>query len=148
MTSLHWVLLFALYALAGCGPTGPARSAVKGSVAIGGQPLAAGRIIFTPVSPNKGPVATARIIAGKYHAAKADGPVIGKNRVEVEADLNLGFALDDEEAFSRRGSGPLPQSPIPSDFNSTAQLSVEIRPGETNQYDVPIPAASQTANYH
>lgn len=143
-----WLLsCTAICGLAGCGPAGPPRSAVEGTVTIGGQPLAAGRIIFTPAAPNKGPAATARIVAGKYQTARGEGPVVGKNRVEVEADLNLGFALDDEEAFARRGAGPLPPSPIPPEFNSTAQLSVEIKPGETNKYDVPIPAAVQTANY-
>lgn len=138
-------LLLAAFAV-GCS-SGPARSAVEGSVTIGGQPLPAGRIIFTPVAPNQGPASSARITAGRYQVDRAAGPVVGKNRVEVEADLNLGFALDDEAAFAKRGSEPIPASPIPPDFNATAQLSVDIKPGETNKYDVPIPPAVQTASY-
>jgi hypothetical protein len=148
MTRFCSLLTFlALGSFAGCGSGGPTRSAVEGSVTIGDQPLAAGRIIFTPLAPNKGPAATALITAGKYQVSGGEGPVVGKNRVEVEADLNLGFALDDEEAFARRGPGPLPASPIPPEFNATAQLSVDIKPGETNKYNVAIPAAAQTASY-
>ncbi|MBC7856432.1 MAG: hypothetical protein IAF94_23630 [Pirellulaceae bacterium] len=133
--------------LAGCGSSGPARSAVEGAVTVGGQPLPAGRIIFTPLAPNKGPATSARITAGRYQIAKSDGPVIGKNRVDVEADLNLGFPLDDEEAFTRRGAAPIPPSPIPPNYSATAQLSVEIQPGEINKYDVPIPATAHTVSY-
>ena len=140
-------MLGAISVLVGCGSSGPARSAVEGAVTVGGQPLPAGRIIFTPVTPSKGPAVSARITAGRYQMDNAVGPVVGKNRVEVEADLNLGFALDDEEAFARRGAVPIPPSPIPSGYSATAQLSVEIKPGETNKYNVPIPAMVQTASY-
>lgn len=140
------LMLVALLA-AGCGSGGPARSAVEGTVTIGGQPLPAGRIIFTPVSPNTGPAVTARIAGGRYQTAKAAGPVIGKNRVEVEADLNLGFALDDEEAFAKRGAVQIPPSPIPPGFGINPELSVDIKSGETNQYDVAVPPAAHTVSY-
>lgn len=141
------LLLLVISFVAGCGLSGPAHSAAEGSVTIGGQPLSGGRIIFTPVAPSQGPAVSIRIAAGRYKASKAAGPVVGKNRVEVEADLALGFALDDEEAFARRGAAPLPASLIPPDFNTTAQLSVEIKPGEANKYDVTVPATTQTAGY-
>ena len=61
--------------------------------------------------------------------------------------LNLGFALDDEEAFARRGTASIPPSPIPPEFGINSQLSVEIKPGETNKFDVPIPATVHTVSY-
>lgn len=139
--------LLAAFFAAGCGSSGPARAPVEGTVTIAGQPLPAGRIIFTPVSPNSGPAVTARIAAGGYRATKANGPVVGKNRVEVEADLNLGFALDDEEAFAKRGAVQLPPSPIPPEFGVNSQISVEVLPGKTNKFDVVVPATAQTATY-
>lgn len=142
----HGPLLLVAIVLAGCGSSGPPRGAIEGTVTVGGQPLPAGRIIFTPVSPNSGPATSARIADGKYLAKGGEGPVVGKNRVDVEADLNLGFALDDEEAFARRGAASIPPSPIPPNYGATAQLSVDIKKGETNTYDVPIPAA-HTASY-
>ena len=76
---------------------------------------------------------------------KADGPVVGQNRVEVEGDLNLGFAIDDEAAFAKRGGRPLPPNPIPAAFNSQSTLTADVKSGETNTFDVAIPAASQSA---
>lgn len=146
---LSGYILFPLLtiACAGCGSSGPPRAAVEGMVTVGGQPLSAGRIIFTPIAPNQGPAASARITGGKYQFPKSTGAVVGNNLVQVEADMNLGFALDDEEAFSKRSIALLPASPIPHEFGSNSKLSVDIKPGEVNKYDVPIPAASQTVDY-
>src|SRR5688572_10415025 len=117
-TQSPWFAAILLIAgLAGCGSSGPPRAAIQGHVTAGGQPLAAGRILFTPAAPNKGPATTARITNGKYELSAADGPVVGANRVQVEADLNLGFALDDEAAYAQRGGAPLPPQPIPPEFN-------------------------------
>src|SRR5262245_32760488 len=97
---------------AGCGKSGPTRAPVTGQVTVAGQPVAAGRILFTPTSPNHGPAVSTRVTAGRYKFSREEGPVVGQNRVEIEADLNLGFALDDEAAFAKHGK-PLPPNPIP-----------------------------------
>ncbi|MFN0021133.1 MAG: hypothetical protein ACKVP0_23040 [Pirellulaceae bacterium] len=137
-------LLLTPFLIAGCGTAGPARSAVAGKVTVGGQPLPAGRIIFTPIAPQGGPAVTVRIAAGKYQAAKKDGPVVGKNRVAVEADLNMGFAIDDDEAFAKHGAAKIPPSPIPPGFGVNPEVSVDIKPGKTNQWDVDVPTSIQT----
>ena len=134
-----------LAALVGCGDSGPARGAIQGKITVGGQPLAKGRILFTPIAPNQGPAASARIESGQYKLAATDGPVAGPNRVEVEADLNLGFAIDDEAAFAKRGGRPLPPNPIPPAFNSQSTLTADVQAGNENTYDVTIPATSQSA---
>lgn len=141
---LRLVLLVALAACLGCGESGPARAPIHGKVTVGGKPLSAGRILFTPIAPTKGPAASARITAGKFELPQAKGPIVGQNRVEVEGDLNLGFALDDEAAYAKRRGRPLPPNPIPPAFNSQSTLSVEVKAGE-NTYDVTIPAANQAA---
>jgi hypothetical protein len=129
--------------LAGCGQTGPARGPIQGKITVGGQPLSAGHILFTPVAPNKGPATSARITAGEYKLPKSEGPVIGQNLVQVEADLNPGFAIDDEAAFAKRGGKPLPPNPIPIAFNKHSTLTVEVKAGEQNQFDVAIPGRNQ-----
>ena len=136
------VLLLA--ALAGCGSSGPPRAAIHGRVTAGGQPLAAGRILFTPIAPSKGPATSARITGGEYQLTAKDGPVVGKNRVQVEADLNLGFELDDEAAFAQRGGAPLPPNPIPPEFSTHSTQTVEVK-DEDNTYDVTIPQTQQMA---
>lgn len=132
-------------AIAGCSESGPLRAPIHGKVTVAGQPLAAGRILFTPVAPNQGPATSAVITAGEYKIPKDEGPVIGSNRVEVEADLNLGFALDDEASFAKRGGKPLPPNPIPPQFNRDSQLVVEVKPGAENSYDVTVPQSRHAA---
>jgi hypothetical protein len=130
---------------AGCGSSGPVRAPIRGKITVGGQPLAAGRILFTPVAPNQGPATSAVVTAGEYVIPEEEGPVVGTNRVEVEAELHLGFALDDEAAFAKRGGKPLPPNPIPPQYNRESQLVVEVKAGEENSYDVTIPQSRHTA---
>jgi hypothetical protein len=127
-------------ALCGCGD-GLSRSTISGKVTVGGAPLKAGRILFIPVPPLQGPTASAAVIDGSYAIPVREGPVAGTHRVEVEAELPLGFPIDDEAAFARRGGGPLPPNPIPLEFNRQSQLTTTIKPGK-NTFDVTVPAAA------
>ena len=131
--------------LAGCGNSGPQRVPVAGKVMVGGKPLAGGRILFIPVEPNHGPTASAGIKNGEYRIPKAEGPVAGQNRVEVEADLNLGFAIDDEAAYAKRQGRPLPPNPIPPQYNRDSTLVAEVKAGQDNTYDVTIPGTRHSA---
>ena len=135
----HLAALFVLVMLADCGKSGPRRVPVAGKVMIGGKPLAAGRILFIPVEPNCGPTASAGIKNGEYRIPKSEGAVVGQNRVEVEADPNLGFAIDDEAAYAKRGGRPLPPNPIPPQYNRESTLVAEVKAGQDNTYDVKIP---------
>lgn len=141
---LALLLIMMSLVIVGCGgaPAVP-RGAVQGSVTVGGQPLAAGRILFIPLAPTTGPVASARIVDGKYALEESEGPVVGQHRVEVEADLELGFALDDEMAFAARGGAPLPKNPIPPEFNRQSQLNTSIAEDAQNTFDVVVPAAQR-----
>ena len=142
---LSFVAGAAIAAIAGCGHTGPTRAPIQGKVTVAGQPLAKGRILFIPQAPTQGPTTSAAIVAGEYKIPQAEGAVVGQNRVEVEADLNLGFAIDDEAAFAKRGGRPLPLNPIPPQFNRDSTLATEIKAGEDNRYDITIPGARHTA---
>jgi hypothetical protein len=140
-----FILLTMTVVTSGCGDAGPARAPIHGKVTVGGRPLAAGRILFTPVAPNQGPATSAVITAGEYKIPKDEGPVVGNNRVEIEAELNLGFAIDDEAAFAKRGGKPLPPNAIPPQFNRDSQLVVEVKAGEDNSYDVTVPQSRHAA---
>ena len=140
-----WLSLLAMVALVGCGGITPNRAPISGQITVGGQPLAKGRILYTPVAPNQGPAASAVVKDGKYSIPRAEGPVVGQNRVEVEAELNLGFAIDDEAAFAKRGGRPLPANPIPPEYNRDSQLVVEVKAGGENRYDVTIPSVRHAA---
>ena len=134
--------LFALASISvvGCGPSGPARAKIEGRVTVGGAPLKAGKILFVPVPPAEGPATTAAIVDGEYKLPQQEGPVVGTNRVEVEAELPLGFAMDDEASFAKRG-GKLPRQPIAPQYNRQSELSVEVKSHENNRYDIKIPAS-------
>ncbi|MCI0359815.1 MAG: hypothetical protein L0211_15165 [Planctomycetaceae bacterium] len=138
-------LALALISASGCGQSGLPRGAVKGHITIGGQPLGKGRILFLPIAPSKGPAVSATIVNGEYQLERREGPIAGANRVEVEADLNLGFAIDDEAAFARRGGRPLPPNPVPAEFNRNSKLVIEIKPREQNSLDISVPAAAHVA---
>jgi hypothetical protein len=151
MTMLHLLRLLvcagALWALAlsivwsgGCSDTLTPRGAVKGRVTIGGQPMPKGRILFLPIAPNEGPTVSAAVANGEYALARHEGPLAGQNRVELEADLNLGFAIDDEAAFAQRGGRPLPSNPVPSEFNRNSKLVIDVKSSEQNTLDVAVPS--------
>jgi hypothetical protein len=61
----------------------------------------------------------------------------------VEATPELGFALDDEAAFAKRGGQPLPPDPIPPEFGSQSQLTFQVVPGQPNQFDITIPQVAR-----
>jgi hypothetical protein len=136
-------LAIAIVCSSGCSDSGMPRGAVQGRVTIGGQPLAKGRILFLPIAPNEGPTVSAVIVNGEYSLSRHEGPIDGQNRVELEAELNLGFAIDDEAAFARRGGRPLPPNPIPPEFNLNSKLAIDIKSGEENSLDIAVPSAVQ-----
>jgi hypothetical protein len=141
------VFVLAAASLSGCGGSdGLSRGAVQGRVTIGGAPLAKGRILFLPQAPTSGPTVSATVENGVYELPRHEGPVAGTNRVQVEAALDLGFAIDDEAAFAQRGGRPLPPNPVPPEFNRNSTLVVEIKADDENSFDVTVPAAGQTAS--
>ena len=120
----------------GCGAApGPDRVGLHGAVLCENQPLKAGRITFTPISDAKGPVAVATISQGFYEFHSTNGPVVGRNNVQIESMPDPGFALDEEAANVRVIEGGkkavLPRERIPADFNKRSNIIVTIsRDGE------------------
>jgi hypothetical protein len=129
-----------LWGLIGCGDTGPERAPIKGKITVGGRPLPSGQILFVPIAPTVGPSASAAIKNGEYAMKKDAGPIIGTHRVEVEADLPLGFAIDDDVAFAQRQGKPLPPNPIPKQFNRQSTLTFEIKAKIENDFSLDVPA--------
>lgn len=126
--------------LSGCGSEpGPARAAVEGVVTLDGQNLAAGVIRFIPAEGNSGPAAGAVIKDGVYRLAEGEGPVIGRQRVEIEATDHLGFEADDEQAYAsavtERKGKPLPKNPVPDKYNRQSTLVADIKADDVNKND-------------
>lgn len=116
----------------GCSrPAGPARAAVSGEVIFNHQPLESGRITFVPVDGTQGPTAIAVVTDGFYQFDRRNGPVIGKNRIQIESLPDPGFELDDEEAYAkamrdRKGLPVLPREQIPPEYNQRSTLVEEV----------------------
>ena len=136
MKSCFWLVL-ALGALAaGCGERGPQRAAVEGTITLAGRPLAYGRVLFLPQPPAQGPAAAAVVREGRFQLDRREGPVVGPNRLEVEIERPVAFALDDEAAYARaRGR----VQPTVRQATPPQEQIVEIKPGQTNRLDISLP---------
>lgn len=131
-------------AMVGCGSSGPERAPIRGRVTVAGQPLASGRILFTPVAPTEGPATSARIVNGEYTIERKEGPLVGKNRIEIEDDIATDFALDDEAAYAQRAmTRTLPRSIVPPQYNRQSQITIEVQSGDENAFDLDIVPVQQ-----
>jgi hypothetical protein len=140
----------ALAIVSGCGgDDGPARVAVRGSVSLDNQPLAAGVIRFIPTGESSGPAAMAVIKDGVYELEPSEGPIVGTHRVEIEATDYLGFAIDDEAAFAQnveQKKRPPPKNPLPEIYNRRSTLTAVIDSDEPHEFDFPLSSqGGQTA---
>ena len=143
-------MVFALFCLlscvvVGCGKSGPERVSVRGNVQLDSQPLKSGRILFIPVEPTSGPLASGRIVDGVYEISDTEGAVVGTHRVEIKADLNLGFEIDDDLAYAAREGAPLPQNPIPDKYNRRSTLSAETSNDGPNEFDFALASEKPSA---
>jgi hypothetical protein len=109
------------------------RASVQGTVTYNGQPVNGGRIFFLPEGEPVGrPTVHATIRQGNYSLAAAQGPELGRHRVEIvwhkkpgkqeQAPVQPGLITDDMEQV------------IPAVYNSKTTLSVDVRRG-TNTCD-------------
>lgn len=146
---LNRYLWLAAVISASCGcarEDGPTRFAVRGAVLLDGQPLKAGRICFLPAEGIPGPAAVGVITDGFYEIPRQSGPVAGRHHVEIEADLSLPFAMDDEQAYAAAMAQSLqnfiPRQPIPPRYNRRTILQVDVSDTpEANKFDFDLWAA-------
>ncbi len=127
-----------LAVLPGCGDAGLQRVAVQGNVTVDGQALKNGSITFIPTEGTVGPKASGQVADGTYELNKEDGPMIGKLRVEIRADQELAYELDDPEDFDAKAPRVLLKNPIPPQFNDRSTLIRETKKGETNEFNFDI----------
>ena len=73
-----WFLAGLVAIAAGCGPSGPERVKVSGTVTFQGSPLKNGTIVFVPAEGTKAPPSGANIENGRYMADR-QGRSAGRN---------------------------------------------------------------------
>jgi hypothetical protein len=143
MQLLNWraacALLWMCVVLAGCQrPSGPDRQPIVGEVTVNGRLLADGRIRFLPAEKS-GIGGSAGVKAGQYEIPRDEGLPPGEYRVEIEQAIDLGFPLDDDQAFAARGAKPLPTQRIPAKYNRESTLTATIVAAtEPNEFNFPL----------
>ncbi len=140
---IHAFLLLAAGAcVCGCGPSGPERVAVTGTVTYQGKPIEQGSIRFVPTGETKGPATGTTIKQGKYEASAKGGVLVGTQRVEITAvaprkdpmgrDLavmegagiaGLKYALDLRGYYG----GPARLPILPPDEKTKAELASQLK---------------------
>jgi hypothetical protein len=132
--------------LAGCGSGDDLpRKAVSGTVTLGGQPLAEGRIQFAPVSPDAKVDAGGEIKNGQFSIPRDQGPTPGDYRVMITSAVPRKAGPDNAPGAepSTRGpkmpdsTGPAPEL-IPKEYNSKTTLTAKVEADKTNTYDFPL----------
>jgi hypothetical protein len=120
-------LLVALVGLAmpGCG-SAPEGVEVSGQLLMQDAPLAQGSLILIPQPGTSGPKVATRIENGQFKFTPRDLVQPGHYRVEIYADDELPFALDDPQQFAAQKSRTLPQNPIAAEFNRESRLVADL----------------------
>ena len=123
------VVAFAFATASGCGPTGPERAEVSGTVTFNGQPVEQGAISFFPTPGVIGPEAGAEIKDGKYFIPRKTGPVVGKNRVELRSFQKSGRKIQDPTAPQGTLADEITNI-FPAEYASQSTLVREVQSGK------------------
>src|SRR5688572_30232243 len=125
-----------LIGVCGCGPAGPQRAEVRGTVKFNGEPIEEGVIRFLPVEGTTGPDAGVAIKNGSYHLPRDTGPLVGKARVELRAFKASGKKVQDPT----KPAGTFTYARVqifPPEYSDKSTLIKEIKAGE-NEIDFDV----------
>lgn len=141
---LEWCLVVVCGLAGGCGPSGPPRVAVSGTVTFDDAPLESGTIAFVPAEGVVGPMAGGEIKNGTYRIEAINGPTLGEHRVEIRAWREGAEQITEgvggaTEGPSAGGTAAIIEMYIPSRYNTQSTLSAVIEKGE-NQHDFSLQA--------
>ena len=122
-------LLAALLAtVGGCGPGGPVRVPVSGTVSYDGKPVEMGDILFLDPA-GRYPPDGVPITNGRYEVKVSVGP----KRVEIRDRRQVPGTAD-----PMRGGRPDEVEYIPAQYNRSSTLTVEVKEGGPNTFDFPL----------
>ena len=130
----HWCGRAALLAvvLSGCAEPAPKRGAVRGSVTVDGQPVAAGKVRFFALT--NGISAEGEIRDGRYEIPAEKGPTAGRYRVEISAEQKTGRKIPDRDG----APGDMKDETvnvIPHKFNRDSTLQIDYDPAADAPHD-------------
>ena len=117
----------------GCGRSVDSRRAeVRGEVTLDGESTVKGTITFFPTEGNTGPATGGTIEDGQYHIPRAEGPFVGKNRIEISSFRKTGQKVP----WSRNPDKMVDEivESVPPQYNKESKLVREVQQG-TNVLD-------------
>jgi hypothetical protein len=128
------ILMFGVVAIvSGCGPDGPSRYSISGSVTFQGKPVPVGFIKFEPdtTKGNAGPGTGAPIKDGNYNVPSAKGILGGHYRVIVDGFDGIPAVVDGEK------------SPDGKLLFSNQQVPAEL-PQQDTTWNIELPSSSKS----
>jgi hypothetical protein len=122
-------------ALAGCGGgDGLPREPISGSVAVDGDPVVKGAILFKTASNDQAAMDIGGLIRdGKYSIPRAEGPVPGTYQVMITEEPQA--VADPNDPTHTLPMKPSKLTPL---YRKGMNLTAEVKPGQTNTIDFNI----------
>ena len=122
------LVVLACPGMLGCGALegGPQRAAVSGRITVDGRPLENGSVQFIPTQGTSGPVAGAGVTDGEYSLSKAQGPVVGTNRVQISGTRKTGRTSRTHLGETIEERVPV----VPAQYNTKSTLVREVESGK------------------
>ncbi len=118
----------------GCGKgDGLNRASVEGKVSLDGTAVEQGSIAFIPTGETKGPTAGGAIEKGRYSIPAAQGPAVGRYRVEIHAPRKTGKKVQAPMAPAGTMADEVVDA-APAQYNSKSTLEKEVKAGR-NEID-------------
>jgi hypothetical protein len=134
VTLLALLGMVGLLSGSGCGDdTGPQRAEVEGQVTLDGAPIEKGSIAFYPVEGTTGPSAGGTVENGRYGIPAGEGPVVGTNRVQINAPRKTGRQVADAMGDPGAMTDEIVEA-VPPRYNTQSELKREVKP-DKNVFD-------------
>ena len=130
------------FACIGCANNNAGRMEISGQVTLDGQPVEQGSISFIPTGGTRGPVAGGAIVAGKYHIMASQGPVVGKQRVEIRAGRKSGRQIRATD-FGEEGQVDEMVESVPAKYNTASELMYQVESGRNLDVDFKLTSSKQ-----
>ena len=135
--------LLLLVVVSGCGPSGPEKATVTGTVTYAGKPIEFGMIKFNPIEGTSGPVSSATIKNGEYRIDNKGGVPVGRHLVQID-----GYRKQRSHRQDFRSTKHHPINTFPRSSTSVSELTTEIKRDESpavRNYDLDIKLQKQIA---
>jgi hypothetical protein len=132
-------MALAFVTLLGCGSTGLPSKVIFGSVACGGEKVANGQVVFTPIDGAPGPTCAGLIADGQYRIDARGGVPLGKHRVCVDAKRKTGRKV--QRTNGRETTSVDEEVRLGPEIYAGNQspLVVDIKADSDGRYDIVIP---------